>query len=237
MPSSLLEKIVRRWRVYWLWRGGSGFWGRQASRLAAIGAGPNRRQTLLAAMTRKGFISPRAEIVQLEPSFGQHIFIAERVVLARMAGDGPLTMHDRVQVNRDCWFELGPGGAITIGPHTTFQQGCVLVSMVEPIRIGARCQLACYCTLYSYDHGIEPGREIYTQPLTSKGPIVLGDDVWLGAGVKVMSGVRIGHGAVIGAGSVVTRDIPDHAIAAGAPCRVIRFRNESHPAQPARVPP
>ena len=37
-----------------------------------------------------------------------------------------------------------------------------------------------------------------------------------------MSGVTIGDNSVIGAGSVVVHDIPDHVVAAGNPCRVIR---------------
>ena len=38
-----------------------------------------------------------------------------------------------------------------------------------------------------------------------------------------MGGVTIGHNAVIGAGSIVTRDVPDNAIAAGNPARVLRY--------------
>lgn len=53
-------------------------------------------------------------------------------------------------------------------------------------------------------------------------PIHIGDDVWIGANVVVLPGVTIGNGSVIGAGSVVTHDIPDHVVAAGTPCRVLR---------------
>ena len=53
-------------------------------------------------------------------------------------------------------------------------------------------------------------------------PIHVKSNVWIGAGVQVLAGVTIGEGSVIGAGSVVNRDIPDHVLAAGVPCRVIR---------------
>ena len=53
-------------------------------------------------------------------------------------------------------------------------------------------------------------------------PIKVGDNVWIGAGVQVMPGVTIGSDVVIGGGSVVTKDIPDHSVAVGNPCRVIR---------------
>lgn len=59
---------------------------------------------------------------------------------------------------------------------------------------------------------------------TTKGNIVIGNDVWLGERVVIMSGVTIGDGAVIGIQSIVTKDIPPYAIAAGAPAVVKRFR-------------
>jgi virginiamycin A acetyltransferase len=56
------------------------------------------------------------------------------------------------------------------------------------------------------------------------GETVVGHDVWIGMEALVMPGVRIGHGAVIGTGAVVTRDVPDYAVAAGNPARVVRRR-------------
>lgn len=59
---------------------------------------------------------------------------------------------------------------------------------------------------------------------TSKGDIVLEDDVWIGANSTILSGVHIGQGAVIAAGAVVATDIPPYAIVGGVPARVIKYR-------------
>ena len=52
-------------------------------------------------------------------------------------------------------------------------------------------------------------------------PIVIEDDVFIGARAIILKGVTIGKGAVIGAGAVVTKDVPEFAIVAGNPARVI----------------
>lgn len=53
---------------------------------------------------------------------------------------------------------------------------------------------------------------------------VIGNDVWIGYRAMVKGGVRIGDGAIIGAGAVVTKDVPDYAIVAGVPAKIIRYR-------------
>ena len=53
-------------------------------------------------------------------------------------------------------------------------------------------------------------------------PVRIENDVWIGSGVIVNPGVTIGKGSVIGSGSIVTRDIPDHVLALGNLCRILR---------------
>jgi acetyltransferase-like isoleucine patch superfamily enzyme len=64
---------------------------------------------------------------------------------------------------------------------------------------------------------------------TTKGNIIIGNDVWIGTDVVIMSGVNIGDGVVIGAHSVVAKDIPPYSVVVGNPGKVIRkkFNDEN----------
>jgi acetyltransferase-like isoleucine patch superfamily enzyme len=45
----------------------------------------------------------------------------------------------------------------------------------------------------------------------------------IGTGSTILCGITIGENAIVGAGSVVTRDVPDNAVAAGNPARILRY--------------
>jgi len=57
-------------------------------------------------------------------------------------------------------------------------------------------------------------------------PVVVGDNVVVGANAVVLEGVQVGANAVIAAGAIVTADVPENAVVAGAPARVVKYRDE-----------
>lgn len=54
--------------------------------------------------------------------------------------------------------------------------------------------------------------------------IIIGNDVWIGTGAIILGNIKIGNGAVVAAGTVVTKDVPDYAVVAGVPAKIIRYR-------------
>jgi len=126
-----------------------------------------------------------------------------------------------------------PKGRIVIG-HGTYGRPTVrLFRESDSVTIGRYCSIGedalliaggehdmSRPSLYPF-RSMALGRDI---DASSKGPIEIGHDVWIGARATIVSGVKIGNASVIGAGAVVTRDVPDFGVAAGNPARVLRLR-------------
>ncbi|MDO6759420.1 CatB-related O-acetyltransferase [Tamlana sp. 2_MG-2023] len=62
------------------------------------------------------------------------------------------------------------------------------------------------------------------QDVKQKKGIYVGNDVWIGMGSYIMPGVKIGNGVTIGANSVVTKNVPDYAVVAGSPAKLIKYK-------------
>jgi acetyltransferase-like isoleucine patch superfamily enzyme len=55
--------------------------------------------------------------------------------------------------------------------------------------------------------------------------ITIEDDVWIGFNSTILKGVTIGKGAIVGACTLVTDNVPDFAVVAGNPARIIKYTN------------
>jgi NDP-sugar pyrophosphorylase family protein len=73
-------------------------------------------------------------------------------------------------------------------------------------------------------HSIDPEKRNleFDNDIKTK-PIVINRNVFIGGGCIILKGVTVGENSIIGAGSIVRSDIPPNAIAAGNPCRVIKY--------------
>jgi lipopolysaccharide O-acetyltransferase len=111
---------------------------------------------------------------------------------------------------------------ITIGPGSSFGDYCH-IGAVNRISIGAHVLGGSGITIIDHNHG-SPKADLSEgsvsdpkeRDLASKGPIVIGDNVWIGDGVVILPGCTIGSGSIIAANAVVTRDVAPRSIYTGA---------------------
>ena len=120
-------------------------------------------------------------------------------------------------------FHCDYGCHISVGENFYANYDCIMVDVCEII-IGDNVLLAPRVGIYTAGHPIDAA--VRNEGLEFGKPVIIGDNVWIGGNAVINPGVTIGSGVVIGSGSVVTKDIPDHVVAVGNPCRVLRKINE-----------
>lgn len=157
---------------------------------------------------------------------GDNVTIDDNCLIdARGAGSEGLILEDGVIINRNCMIQA-KAGPIRLGKRTSIGSNSVIVSMAG-VELGEAVLTAggCQISAGSY-HFEDPEKPVMDQGAYTKGPIRIGEKVWLGTGVIVLDAVSVGVGAVIGAGSLVNKDIPSNAVAFGVPAKVQRLKNE-----------
>jgi len=113
-----------------------------------------------------------------------------------------------LSVGDNSW--IGHGCGLTVGSRISIGRDCLF-------GVGVR-------VLDTPGHPTDPGQRLekLPAPIEAVRPVVIGDNVWIGAYATILPGVTIGNGSVIGTGSVVTKSVPENALVAGNPARVIR---------------
>ncbi|MDP9401674.1 MAG: acyltransferase [Actinomycetota bacterium] len=135
----------------------------------------------------------------------------------------------RVSLGRWSWVGHGTKiraheGEVRIGAKTVLGQECT-ISCYQHVSIGRECIVADRSMFIDFDHGmVEVERPIRAQGIYKR-DVRVGHNVWVGYGACFLRGTTVGDNAVVGTYAVVTRDVPDNAVVAGVPARVLRLRD------------
>lgn len=163
------------------------------------------------------------------------ITIADSSIIKEVNLSGTITINKRARL-----YKCDITGNVVIGNNTSlWGPNLDLTSNSEgTIKIGSFCSIARNVTFQTYNHNFKKvssyfiGQNIFKEKWdnekTTKGDIVLENDVWIGTHCVILGGVTIRNGAVVAANSVVTNNVPAYSIVAGSPAKVIGYRFEPH---------
>ena len=129
-------------------------------------------------------------------------------------------------------FSVDYGENIHIGNNCEINMNCTFLDC-NRITIGDNCGIGPNVQIYAVTHPVQPAERLTGNEdgdlkfwKTNSAPVTLGSNVWIGGGSIILSGVTIGDNTTIAAGSVVTKSVPANCLAAGNPCKVIRYLAE-----------
>lgn len=142
-------------------------------------------------------------------SFGKNCFLGKNCIISAWEQHRKQKFSPSIQVGNNCDFG-------------EFNH----ISAINKIQIGDGLLTGRWVTITDNAHGNNDKNEQNIRPMErivySKGPVIIGNNVWIGDKATVLPGVTIGDGATIGANTVVTHNVPANSTAVGNPMRIIK---------------
>ena len=166
---------------------------------------------------------------ELGPILADHVDCIEDMVIENDRRNSAIPMLDLKNINARIepgaiireQVEIGDNAVImmgavinigaVIGKGTMIDMGAILGGRAT---VGANCHIGAGAVLAGV---IEPA---------SATPVIVEDGVLVGANAVVIEGVHVGKNAVVAAGAVVIEDVPENAVVAGCPARVVKMKDE-----------
>lgn len=131
----------------------------------------------------------------------------------------------------ECWNHYHAGANFEMCPNLIIGKNSAIgdeshISCARKIIIGNGVLMGRKIFITDNNHGSSERNMLdivpFDRPLTSSGPVIIEDNVWIGEKVSIMPNVTIGKGAIIAANAVVTKNIPQYAVVGGCPAKIIK---------------
>lgn len=150
----------------------------------------------------------------------------------KLKGGGYITINSHTTFGKSCiltaWNRYQ---GIKYTPKIVIGENCCFgeynhITSINSIKIGSGVLTGRWVTITDNSHGMTDFSTLKIKPikrnLYSKGPVVIGNNVWIGDKSTILPGVTIGDGSVIAANSVVTKSVPAYSVVGGNPARILK---------------
>lgn len=163
-------------------------------------------------------------------SVGDNVFIAKGLEI--QGGGDNIKIGNNTSLGKQCilgcWKEykgINYQPSIFIGSNCCIGDYCHITT-INNVTIGNGVLTGRYVYISDNNHGDTEYSTLKMPPierhLASKGPVIIGNNVWIGDKVTILSGVTIGEGSIIASNAVVTKDVPPYTIVGGVPAKIIK---------------
>ncbi len=124
---------------------------------------------------------------------------------------------DNIFINPPFYCDYGFN--IEVGDNFFANYNCTILDVAK-VTIGSNAFFAPNVSIFTAGHPLHP--DVRNSGYEYGIPVTIGDNVWIGGNSVILPGVTVGSNSVVAAGSVVTKDVPEWAVVAGNPARVIK---------------
>lgn len=163
-------------------------------------------------------------------SFGEHAAIGCSI---NLRGGNYISIGDNVGIGKrtilsayDFYRGQSFDPEIFIGNNTSIGEDCHITA-INRIVIGNDVLIGKKVTITDNSHGKTELEQLIIppikRPLYSKGPVIIGDNVWIGDKATILPNVVIGKNSIIGANALVTKDVPENSVVGGVPAKIIKI--------------
>lgn len=159
----------------------------------------------------------------INSKFGDDVSIGDDTTIERCEFENNITINRRSYINDSFIGKYSYTGINTIMNWTKMGRFCSIARNVDIGGFNHDYKKVTTMPAFRFKQIMAGGGKI-PAIVQHKDYCIIGNDVWIAAGAQILHNVKIGDGAVVGGGAVVTHDVPDYAIVAGVPAKVIGYR-------------
>ena len=137
-----------------------------------------------------------------------------------------ITFGNHVNISSGGFISACDKAKLSIGDHFNGNGNLrIIADCGGNIKIGNDVMIGPNSVIRSSNHSYKNFKLPMNKQGHIAGEILIGDDVWIAANVVILPNVIIGSHSIVAAGAVVNKDVPEFAIVAGVPAKVVGHRS------------